>query len=168
MDNRCRLFRSLFRSLLPASALLLAAAFALPAGNAMAQDARIVAGTYTLVSNPLFGEHPRGQMILSQDGNYSIIFARAMLPRIAAGTRVKGTAEENKAIVDGSVAHYGKYTVDAKENVMTFHVEVSTFPNNDGSTSRRAFKVSGDQLTYTENTPSSGGGPVDVVWRRIK
>jgi hypothetical protein len=156
----------------PASALrlivALAVAFVLPLGNAIAQDARSVAGTYTLVSNPLFGENARGQMILGQDGHYSIIFARAALPKIAAGTRLKGTTEENRAIVEGSVAHYGRYTVDAKAGAMTFNVEVSTFPNNDGSTSRRVFKVSGDQLTYTEKAPSSGGGPVDVVWKRVR
>ena len=150
------------------SAVLLVAALVLPAGNAAAQDARKVAGTYTLVSNPLFGENPRGQMILGADGHYSIILARASLPKIAAGSRAKGTAEENSAIVGGSVAHFGRYTVDAKDQTLTFNVEVSTFPNNDTSTSRRPFKVSGDRLTYTDPTPSAGSGPTDVVWKRVK
>ncbi len=150
------------------SALLLLAAFVLPAGNAAALDAENVAGTYTLVSNPLFGDNPRGQMILGQDGHYSIILARATLPKVAAGSRVKGTPEENKAIVGGSVAHFGKYTVDANDKTITFNIEASTFPNNDGHTSKRAFKVSGDQLTYTDSTPSGGSGPIDVVWKRVK
>ena len=150
------------------SAALLVAAYVLPAGNAVAQDARKVAGTYTLASNPLFGENPRGQMILGADGYYSIILARASLPKLAAGSRTKGTAEENSAIVGGSVAHFGKYTVDAKDQTLMFNVEVSTYPNNDASTSRRPFKVSGDQLTYIDPTPSAGGGPVEVVWKRVK
>ena len=157
------------RSNLPAvSALLLIAAIALSTANAAAQDANSVAGTYTLVSNPQFGDNPRGQLMLGPDGHYSIILARATLPKVAAGTRVKGTAEENKAIVDGSIAHFGKYTVDANDKTITFNVEVSTFPNYDGSTFKRAFKVSGDQLTYTNNAPSRGGGPNDVVWARVK
>ncbi|MBN3786178.1 lipocalin-like domain-containing protein [Burkholderia sp. Ac-20353] len=150
------------------SALLLIAAFALPAGHAVAQDAKSVAGTYTLVSNSQYGDNARGQLILSPDGHYSIILASATLPKIASNSRIKGTAEENKAIVDGSIAHFGKYTVDADDKNITFNVEVSTFPNYDGRTFKRALKVSGDQLTYTNNTPSSGGEPHDVVWKRVK
>ncbi len=150
------------------TALLLLAASVLPAGNVAAQDVKNIAGTYTLASNPLFGDNPRGQMILGPDGHYSIILARASLPKVAAGSRVKGTTEENRAIVSGSVAHFGKYAVDANNKTITFDVEVSTFPNNDRTTSKRAFKVSGDQLTYTDSTPSGGSGPIDVVWKRVK
>ena len=150
------------------SALLLVAALALPTGNAAAQDATSVAGTYTPVVATSFGDNPRGQLILGSDGHYSLNLARATLPKIAAGARGKGTAEENKAIVGGSIFHYGKYTVDAKEKTITFNVEASTFPNWDGATFKRPFKVSGDQLTYTDNAPSGGGGPHDVVWKRVK
>jgi len=154
---------------LPAiSALLLFAALALPAGNAAAQGAKSVAGSYTIVSVAQFGDNPRGQMILGRDGHYSIILARTTLPKVAAGARDKGTAEENKAIVGGSIAHFGKYTVDAKEKTITFNVEASTFPNFDGSTFKRPFKVSGDQLTYTNKVLSGGGAAQDVVWKRVK
>jgi Lipocalin-like domain len=81
---------------------------------------------------------------------------------------MQGTADENKAIVQGSNAHFGKYTVAAKDKTITFNVETSTFPNWDGTTIKRAFKVSGDQLTYTNNAPSGGGGAQDVVWKRVK
>ncbi len=150
------------------STLLLFAALALPAGNAAAEGAKSVAGTYTPVSNAPFGDNPRGQLILGRDGHYSIILARATLAKVAADARDKGTAEENKAIVGGSIAHFGKYTVDAKVKTITFNVEASTFPNWDGTTFKRAFKVSGDQLTYTNNAPSGGGSAIDVVWKRVK
>ena len=150
------------------SALLLFAALALPTGNAAAQDAKSVAGTYTAVSSAPFGDNPRGQLILGRDGRYSIVLARTTLPKIAAGARGKGTAEENKAIIGGSIAHFGKYTVDAKDKTITFNVEASTFPNWDGATFKRPFKVSGDQLTYTNNAPSDGSAANDVVWKRVK
>lgn len=150
------------------SALLLIAAIALSTGNAAAQDANSLAGTYTLVSSAQFGDNPRGQLMLGPDGHYSIIIARATLPKVAAGSRVNGTAVENKAIIDGSIAHFGKYTVDANNKTITFNVEVSTFPNYDGRTFKRAFKISGNQLIYTNNAPSSGGAPNDVVWARVK
>ena len=150
------------------STLLLFAALALPAGIATAQGAKSVVGTYTPVSNAQFGDNPRGQLILGRDGHYSIILARTTLPKVASGARGNGTAEENKAIVGGSIAHFGKYTVDTKDKTITFNVEASTFPNWDGTTFKRAFKVSGDQLTYTNNAPSSGGGAQEVVWKRVK
>jgi Lipocalin-like domain len=149
-------------------ALLLFAAFALPAWNATAQDTKSVAGTYTPVLSAQFGDNARGQMILGSDGRYSIILARAMLPKIAAGARDKGTAEENKAIVGGSIFHYGKYMVDREKQTITFNVEASSYPNWDGSVFKRTLKVSGDQLTYTNVAPSNGGPAQDVVWKRVK
>lgn len=150
------------------SAWLLFAAIALSAGNVAAQGAQNVAGTYTIVSAGQFGDHPRGQMILGQDGHYSIILARTTLPKIAAKARDKGTAEENNAIVGGSVAHFGKYTVDTKDKIITFNVEASTYPNFDGTTFKRPFTVAGEQLTYTNKVLSSGGAAEDVVWKRVK
>jgi hypothetical protein len=136
--------------------------------RAAAQDAKSVAGTYTIVSVKAFGDNPRGQMTLGHDGRYSLILARTTLPKVASGVRDTGTAEENKAVVGGSIAHFGKYTVDAKDKTITFKVATSTFPNWDGATFKRPFKVSADQLSYTNSAPSSGGGATEVVWKRIK
>ena len=153
-------------SAIPAS--MLAALLALSGTNAFAQDTHSIVGTYAAVTNEPFGNNPKGQLILAPDGHYSIILARAALPKIASGARDKATAEENKAVVGGSIGHYGKYTVDAKDKTITFNVEASTFPNWDGTSFKRAFKMSGDQLTYTNNAPSGGGGAIEVVWKRVK
>lgn len=147
------------------SASLLLVAFAAPAG---AQSVKTVAGTYSAVSVPAFGDKPRGLMILDADGRYSIVIGRASLAKIASGTRTKATADENKMVVDGSIAHYGKYTIDDGGKAITFHVEMSTFPNWDGAPQKRPLKVSGDTLSYTVGAPSAGGPPNDVVWMRIK
>ena len=151
-----------------AFALMLFAAFILPILDAGAQDAKSVVGTYAAVSNPSYGDTPRGQLILGQDGHYSLVVLRRTLPKVAGGTREKGTTEENKAIVIGSIAHYGRYTVDTKEKTITFNVEGSTFPNWDGETFKRDLKLSGDQLIYTNKAPSGGGGAIEVVWKRVK
>jgi len=90
------------------------------------------------------------------------------LPKFASNDRAKGTAEENQAVVAGSIAHFGKYTVDQKDKSFTFHVETSTFPNWDGTTQKRAFTVSGGELKYTNPVASAGGGRVDLVWKRAK
>lgn len=139
------------------------------AAPAAAQSTKSVAGTYDLVSNPVFGDKPRGRMILTRDGHYSIILTNARLPKIASNSRTKATPEEYKAVVDGSIAHVGRYTVEDGGKAITFHIETSTFPNWDGTTQKRALSVKGDTLKYTVTTPSTGSAaPSDVVWRRIK
>jgi hypothetical protein len=140
----------------------------LPAGNADAQDARSIAGTYAVVSNAQFGDNARGKLILGSDGHYALMLARASLPKVAAGARDKGTADENKAIVIGSIFHYGKFTVDTKGKTITFNVEASSYPNWDGTAFKRPFRIAGDQLTYTNAAPSGGGAPQEVVWKRVK
>lgn len=147
------------------SASLLLAAFVAPAG---AQTIKSVAGTYTVISIPAYGDNARGMMVLDANGHYSIVAGRTTLPKFAANSRVKGTAEENKAVIDGSIAHFGTYTIDDGGKSITFHIKMSTFPNWDGTSAKRALKVAGDQLTYTVTAPSAGGPPNDVVWKRIK
>lgn len=159
---KCNINRSLARG------YLVLAAFALSIGNVVAQDARSVVGTYAVVSSPPFGANPLGQMMLGRDGHYSLILSRAALPKIAAGARDKGTAEEDQAIVGGSIGHFGKYSVDSKDKTITFNIEVSTYPNWNGATFKRPLKVSGDELTYTNTAPSNGGAANDVVWKRVK
>jgi hypothetical protein len=147
------------------SAALLCTAFAAPVDG---QTVKSVAGTYAVVKVPAYGDKARGMMVLDGNGHYSIVLARATLPKFAGGSRTKGTAEENKAVIDGSIAHFGRYTVDDGGKSITFHIEASTFPNWDGTTAKRALKMAGDELTYTVTAPSAGGPPNDVVWKRIK
>ena len=153
--------------------LIAAVAVALPlsvfsASVAAQPTTKSVAGTYSAVSVPAFGDKPYGQMILLPGGRYSIIVRRAKLAPVASGVRNKGTDAENKLLVDGSISHFGKYTIDDAGKSITFHVEQSSFPNWDGKPQKRALKVSGDTLTYTVTTPSDGGKPADVVWKRVK
>ena len=146
-------------------ASLLLAAFVAPVA---AQSMKSVAGTYSVVKIPAYGENARGRLVLGADGRYSLIAGRTTLPKFAANSRVKGTPEENKAVIDGSIAHFGTYTVDDGGKAITFNIQMSTFPNWDGTSAKRALKVAGDQLTYTVTAPSAGGPPNDVIWKRVK
>lgn len=162
------------RTALTAISASLLLAFAAPA---TAQGAKSLVGTWAIVSTdtvdasgkktPTFGTDPRGQLIFAANGRYSLMLARAELPKFAADSRAKGTARENKAIVAGSIAHFGWYTVDEKDKTFTYHVESSTYPNWNRTSQKRPFTVTGDELKYT--TPAgSAGGKVDLVWKRIK
>jgi hypothetical protein len=145
---------------------------------AAAQSAKSIAGSYSAVSSmttdasgnvtPTFGPNPRGMLILTPDGRYSLTLMRASLPKFAGNSRVRGTAEENEAVVAGSISHFGRYTVDEKGKTLTFHVEASTYPNWDGAPQKRPLTVKGDQLSYKVATVSGGQGSGEVVWKRIK
>ena len=99
------------RTNLPAAfALLLFAILALPIGNALAQDAKSIAGTYSSVLNSAFGDNPRGQMILGLDGHYSIILARATLKKSAPSSKRKpsNTPPERRSayvLINSSTCH---------------------------------------------------------------
>ena len=136
--------------------------------HATAQSVKRIAGTYAIVSTESFGKGARGTLMLAPDGHYSLVVMRATLPKFASGSRTKGTPEEVKAIVDGSIAHLGRYTIDDGGKAITFHIETSTFPNWDGATQKRPLKLSGDLLTFTVAAPSGGGSSTDVVWKRVK
>jgi len=140
------------------SASLLLLSLAVPAGDAAAQSMKSVAGSYTVVSVSAYGPNARGRMMLGADGRYSTVIARATLPKFASNSRIKGTGDEYKGVVEGSIAHYGTYIASMTGGkVLTFNIEVSTFPNFDGTSQKRPFKVAGDLLTYTVTTASAPG-----------
>src|SRR5689334_12310626 len=100
------------RTRIVAAGAFLFLALAAPFGIASAQSMKSVAGTYILVSTDAFGKDPRGGLVLGADGRYSTIVMRSSLPKFASGSRLKGAADEVKGVVEGSVCHFGKYTVD--------------------------------------------------------
>ncbi|MGD0970788.1 MAG: lipocalin-like domain-containing protein [Desulfobaccales bacterium] len=116
----------------------------------------------------LYGPNPRGSIILTPDGRFIYIIMRASLPKFAANNRMKGTAEENQAVIQGSHATFGKYTVASnKEQTVNVHIEGSTFPNWDGQDQKRVMIVSGDELKIT-NPNATTGGTNYMVWKRAK
>ena len=137
-----------------------------------------IQGSWTLVSCvnerdgkkiDVFGPNPRGLFILTPEGRFTMILMQASLPKFAANNRTKGTAEENQAVVQGSIITFGKYTVASeKEQVVNLLVEGCTFPNWDGGTQKRLMTVVGDELRVTVPTPASGGGTNYVIWKRAR
>ena len=150
------------------SASLLLLSLALPARDAAAQSATQLVGSWSPVSANDYNPNPLGLLIFTADGHYSLTLTKASLPKFASGVRVKGTAEENQAVVTGSITHLGKYTVNEKDKTITFNIEASTFPNFNGTTQTRPFSVSGDELKYVVAVTSAGGKGSEVVWKRRK
>ena len=76
-------------------------------------------------------------------------------------------ADENKAIVGGSIAHFGTYVVDEADKSFTFRIDSATFPNWDKTDQKRSFIMTGDELKYTVPAGSAGGAG-EVTWKRAK
>ena len=155
------------------AAALMSLAF--PVSLAFALDAKSLAGTYKTVSivttgtdgkkmEP-FGPKPEGMTVFTSDGRYMSIVVKPGLPKFAANSRMAGTADEMKAVVDGSISHFGKYTVEG--DAINFHIEHATYPNWDGTTQKRTFKMEGDTLKYRVPAASTGGTS-EVVLKRMK
>jgi hypothetical protein len=155
---------------------LLICTAALASSGALGQSGNAPAnpfvGTWKVVSildgdnAPVFGPNSRGMMILAPDGHYTTVQTRADLPRFVSNNRQTGTADENQAIVRGSLATFGRYSVDPAAGVLTMTVEGSTWPAWVGDEQKRKFTLQGDELRW--QTITSGRPPGQVVWKRVK
>ena len=117
---------------------------------------------------PTFGPNPAGLMVLGSDGRYMQLTTRTDIPKFAANSRAAGTAEENRAVVQGSNAHFGRYTIDEADHILILNIERSTYPNWNGIEQRRPITITGDELKIVVPEPSAGGGRGETVWRRAK
>jgi hypothetical protein len=107
-------------------------------------------------------------LVFDGSGRYSIIFMRSNLPKFAASTADKGTADENKAVMQGIVAHFGTYSVNEADKTITSRAEGSWFPNQVGSDAKRIItSLTADELKYT-NPATAFGTTAQTVWRRAK
>jgi len=155
-------------------ALLLILGVALPAA---AQSLKSMAGTWTIASaqttrdgktTDTFGPRPQGSMIIDANGRYSLMIISSGISKFASNSREKGTPDENKAVVAGSIAHFGRISVDEPDKSFTFHIEGGTYPNWNGTTQKRPFiTLSKDELSYGV-AAASAGGSAKVVWKRAK
>jgi Lipocalin-like domain len=176
------------RSILSLSAIT-ALSLVLSSATALGQQRSLkeqLVGTWTLVSleqvrpdgskhqnygsNPK-GVHvfaPNGVHVFAPNGRFYLMFARDDLPKIASNNRMKGTAEEHKAIWEGSIAYFGTYTVDEADKTVSLTLEASTFPNQLAAPQKRIItSLTSDELKYT-NATASGGSQNHLVFKRAE
>jgi len=161
------------------ASIVVALPFVSGSGNAVAQQygqalKQQLVGTWTLVSNTttrgstksqLFGPNPLGMAMFDSTGHIVLMSMRSDLPKFASHNRQTGTPVENKAVVQGSFAYFGTYTVQ-DDHTYTIHVQGSTYPNFNGIDLKRSASITGDELSITSNL-STGGTDVSL-WRRAK
>jgi hypothetical protein len=155
-------------------ALALAVTLSLPL-TAAAQLGKSLAGTsWTLVSNEMTdpqgakrtiveGKDIKGALTFSNKGCFSYVVI-ANVPKLA-GDRLVSTPAEDHAIARGSLAYFGTYSVDDATGTLTINIERSTFPTQNGTTSKRKLTLKGNELTV-ENEARTKGGTTKVVWKK--
>ena len=154
---------------------LLILGVALSAGDALAQTAKDLVGTWAWVSvdstapdgtkaQP-FGPTPKGLIIFDSNGRFAYLLSRPDRPNFASKNRGQGTAEENKATVQGSLGYSGTYSV--KDKTLIFKIEASTYPNEVGNEQKRSLTLTGDELKWTNPAITTGGSAVAVL-KRVK
>jgi hypothetical protein len=149
-------------------------------GNAIAQQKSLkeqLTGAWLHVSEEntapdgtkrtFFGADDKGVMIFDASGQYAQILVRSDVPKFKANSRLQGTAEENAAVVRGTTATFGTWTVDEASKTVIVRFVGSLFPNQIGAESKRSVSVSGDELKMHVPVIAAGGSD-DTVWRRAK
>jgi Lipocalin-like domain len=116
---------------------------------------------------PQFGPNPMGLLMFDAGGHFSMQIMRASRPKFAAKNRLQGTADENKAAVAGTITQFGGYTLDEPSKTLTFRVEASSYPNDDGLVLKRTVTALNpdDVLTYNQE---AGGDVVMRAWKYMK
>jgi hypothetical protein len=149
---------------------------ALFVGPSSAQSAKDIVGSYSLVSavmelngtkSDTYGPNAKGVLILDVNGRFVMMFMRASLPKFASNNRMTGTPEENQAIVRGSFASFGVYSISEADKTIIFQIENATFPNFNGDKKKNSFTFSRDEFKYIVGA-ASGGGIAKVTWKRAK
>ena len=156
----------------------------LASGSAHAQGAKSlraqIVGTWSFViaeitgadgqKNLPFGDKPKGMLIFTADGHFSQVHISGDLPKIASNNRLAGSDADNKAIVHGSLALFGTYTVDEEKKALTFSIEGSTFPNLQGVKQTRTIDLlTADEFRNTNPGASRDGPAVAAnIYKRLK
>jgi hypothetical protein len=102
--------------------------------------------------------------MFTPDGHFSISVIRHDIPRFAPGSRRNGSAEENKAVVQGSINYFGTFAVNAG-NSLSLHIVPSTFPDWNGVEHKRTVRIMGDQLKWMVPSASVGGTATAILER---
>ena len=100
------------------------------------------------------------------NGRFFVMFARADLSKNGSNDPMKTTSEENKAVVEGTIAYFGTYTVDEAGKTVSLRIEASSFPNQVGSEQKRTItSLTANELKMGNPTALSGGQITYVMKR---
>ncbi len=165
--------------LIATTVLLVILGIVLPSGDAFAQQKSLkeqLVGTWIYVSSTTTRadgsktENPnlKAIVIYTSDDHFAFVSVRADLPKLANPDRTLATAEEAKAVVAGSIAYFGTYSINEVDKVIIPNVEGSTYANMIGTDQKRIItSLTTDELRFT-NPRTPAGLTLEIVWKRAK
>src|SRR5256885_7240839 len=136
-----------------------------------------IVGAWTLVSvtsevddgkkGEPFGPAPKGMIIFSSDGHFSLFQSRAEIAKVAANDRAKATPEEAQSIVASSIAYYGTYSIDENTKVISVNLAASTYANVAAipNQKRMITLLTSDELKF-DNPRTPNGMTLRTTWKR--
>ena len=129
----------------------------------------VLAGADKLLPNgtrvPDYGPNPHGLVVFTSDGYYSVQIYRAEQVKFSSGDKQKGTPEEYKEASLSTSVHFGRYTLDPAKATITFHIDRSSFPNQDDTTQVRPYEIIGNELSWKVAPRPDGSIPITVLHR---
>lgn len=117
---------------------------------------------------PLYGENPKGIVIYTSDGYFSLMQAHIDLPKLQSGLPSKATPDEAKAVIAGSIAYYGTYSLDEANNILSLDIHASTLANFTGNPAekRAITSLTDTELKFTRSFVQ--GVTLEAVFERAK
>jgi hypothetical protein len=114
-----------------------------------------------------FGPSPKGIIIFSNDGHFSLFQSGADIPKIVANDRAKATPEEAQTIVASSIAYYGTYSIDENTKVILVNLAASTYANVAAipNQKRTITLLTSDELKF-DNPRTPNGMTLRTTWKR--
>lgn len=151
------------------------------ASNAWAQQKpaelrQQMVGTWTLVEQWVeqdgkkihrFGANPKGIAMYDANGRFSTILLRADLPKFASNNAMTGTPDENRAIVQGTNATFGTWSISEEDGTLISKIDGSSFPGWDGQNQKRVLTIAGDDMKMCVGGAQIGGTAC-ATWKRAK
>jgi hypothetical protein len=122
---------------------------------------------------PRMGPNPIGLAIFTPNGHFSAQIMRTVnRPPFKSNDRDTGTADENKAAIQGVRSAFGTYTVDEGAKSIDFKTEGSSFPNAEGTRQKYLVTEITDETLTIETpispTPSAGPVKIQLILRKVK
>jgi hypothetical protein len=112
-----------------------------------------------------YGKNPHGLVVFTADGYYSVQIYRADRLKFSSGDKLKGTPEEYKEASLTTSVHFGRYTMDPAKHTITFHIDRSSFSNQDDTTQVRPYEMNGDELSWKVAPRPDGSVPITILRR---
>lgn len=117
---------------------------------------------------PLYGENAKGMIIYTSDGYFTLTQASVDLPKLKSGLPSKATPEEAKAVIAGSIAYFGKYTLDEISMVLSLDIHASTFANLTGNASEKRNVTALTERELKFNRPFVKDVVLEAVFKRAE